>query len=207
MQLTISCEAFSRMAEIGRHNMPDLEDYFKSLYFERHNNQLYMIGCNRAIIAIEHLGINVGPNEHCAIDVRNDHLIKQCDDAKPFNGQLEIIANNDLRYTSVKTTMGWNAPNCFVELPKDHKFAKWRELIPDALPKKTNGAMHWSAALIYTLGVASPSGQLSFPEFIDVTQPVLINDAEAENWIALFMPTRVEGPGLPARIPTWVNEE
>lgn len=206
MQFTISCEAFSRMAEIGRYPVEDLEHYYKSLYFERRNNQLFMIACNRLIAAIEHLGFNEGPNEHCCVDVMNDELIKQCDAGTPYNAQLEIISNDALRYTSIKTNLGWSAPNTYIHLEKNNKLHEWRDLFPDDMPKKTNGAMNWHAGIIHALAVASPSGILTFPEFIDTTIPIVVNDANSDKWVALFLGVAGDGKAtIPASIPDWVS--
>jgi hypothetical protein len=205
MQFTISCETFSRMAEISRFPVTDIEPYFKGLYFERRSNQLFLVACNRLVAAIEHLGFNEGPDEICCVDASNDHLIKQCDTETPYNGKLEIISDNNLRWAFVKSSMGYNAPNCYLELPKGAKFFTWRDWLPDEMPKKTNGAMHWSAGLIHALAIASPSGQLSFPEFIDTSVPIVINDRETTKWIGIFLGVPSDGITIPATIPDWTS--
>lgn len=206
MQFTVSCEAFSRMAEIGRYPVEDLESTFKSLYFERRNNQLFMVACNRLILAVEHLGFNEGPDEFACVDVTNDHLIKQCDDATPYNGMLEIISDNMLRWTSIKTNMGWSSPNSYIHLEKNDKLHTWRSLFPDEMPKKTSGAMRWHTGVIATMATASPSGVLNFPEFIDTKIPVVVNDANTDKWVALFLALPGDDTNtVPAVIPDWIS--
>lgn len=167
---------------------------------------LFAVVTNISIAAIEYLGRNNGPDEHMAVAI-NQQLIEQCQNEISFNGALNIVTiPAPLNFTSAKTTFGYApAVNLHIPLPDDQEFATWRNWIPEAMPEATDGAMCWNVKQIYALASASKTGTIKFPEFIDVSKPVLIRDGEADNWLGLFMPSlKGEGTVQPASIPDWI---
>lgn len=206
MNVEIPCELYIRFAEIAKLLDPqDKRKYFRSLYIERKNNQLFIVATNVKVAAIEYLR-SEGPDESTAIAV-DDALIAQCEKEIQFNSNLHITANPALKFTAIKTSFGYNhALNCHVELPAKCDFHTWRDWFPDALATKTNGAMFWGMQALYGLAQASKSGGLVFPEFIDTSLPVVVNDSEANNWVGLFMPTTGGAKTTPATIPDWIEK-
>lgn len=211
MNVQISCELYARLSAIPLLlNPTDDRKYLKSLYIERRNGKLYAVATNVKIAAIEHLGQSEGPDE-CTAIVIDPVLIAQCQKEISFNSSLSIVANPLLHFTSIKTTFGYNHPgNAMVQLPEvKNELAGWRNWFPDSIPKKSNGAMFWTAALVHALATASPTGGLRFPEHIDKTCPVVVRDQESANWVGLFIPRPIsdsEDPVAvePASIPDWL---
>lgn len=207
MQVEISCEIYSRMSEIPLCLADgDQRKYFRSIYIERHNQQLFLVVTNGALAAIEHIGPNDGPDERTAIAI-DQALIDQCQREVQYNSNLVIVANDVLSYTTIKTTFGYNHPgNMMVTLPANNHFDNWRKWAPDEMPTKNKGAMFWASALINALAIASPTGGICFPEFIDVTKPVVVRDKDSANWFGLFMPTTDDGDKIePATVPDWAS--
>lgn len=185
-------------------NPEDHRKYLKCFYIERRNNKLLAVVTNIKIAAVEYLGDDNGPDECTAIAI-DPALVAQCVAEIAFNSKLVIVANPMLAYTSIKTTFGYNYPsNAMVQLPEANNFNNWRAWFPDEMPTATHGAMFWQSLLIQALASTSPSGGICFPEFVDVTRPVVVRDGASENWAGLFMPVPENPPIDAATIPNWV---
>lgn len=205
MQITIPCNVYARMAEVpAMLDATDPRQYLKCLYFERKNNQLFIVVTNAQCGAMEYLGRNDGPDECTAIPF-DQSIMRICEQETQF-GSLMIEANELLRYTKLSTTLGGPFTfNGYHPLPDNHQFKTWREWFPAEQPTQSFGTMYWNAAVMWSLCSASKSGGLKFPQFIDVRKPVLINDADSSDWIGVFMPTQ-KGTDVmpPVVVPDWV---
>jgi hypothetical protein len=208
MNCEISCELYARLTAIPLLlNPQDDRKYFKSVYLERAKNKLFAVVTNGKLAAIERIGANEGPDAFTAITV-DPVLIAQSQKEISFGSSLMIVANPALNYTAIKTTFGYQYPaNAMVQLPAKNYFNTWREWGPDEAPAATNGAMYWNAPTIAALAMASPTGCVAFPEFIDITKPVVIRDVQNADWYGLFMPIPGnEGETAePAITPDWVR--
>lgn len=205
MQFEISCNLYSRMAEIpSTLDASDPRQYLRCLYFERKNNQLYVVGTNARCAGVEYIGRNDGPDEHCAIMI-DKQLINICEIETPLNGSIVIDANEMLRFTNIRMKLGAPYPvNMFHLLPDTNEFQNWRKWFPDEIPTQSYGTMYWNTPSIYALSCASKTGGLKFPQHIDVRKPVLINDADSSDWIGVFMPTQQGTGTMPAVcFPDW----
>lgn len=203
MNVEIPCELYSRMIEIPK-LLDDAETrrYLRSLYIERKNKRVYVVVTNVKLAAIQHLGIIDGPDEAIAICI-DDQLMEVCDKETPFNGKLSIVSNPVLGYTAIKSTFGFQFPgNAHIALPDNNAFKDWRTWLPDQLPNASHGAMYWNAFAVEALATASTSGGICFPEFIDTSKPILINDDNDPNWIGIFFNKIGNQP--PAILPDWV---
>lgn len=206
MNIEISCEIYARLAAIPLILDPtDQRKYFKSLYLERENNVLFAVVTNGKLAAIERIGEDTGPDERTAIAI-DPVLVAQAVKEISFNSKLVIVANPLLAFTAIKTTFGYNYPgNGMVQLPDANYFNEWRKWAPDEMPVKTSGAMFWATPMIHALSTASPTGCICFPEFIDITRPVLVRDRNSDEWVGLFMPVTDDGEKIdPASRPGWL---
>lgn len=203
MDIVIPCELYSRMIAIPKVLSDDEpRRYFKSIYFERKDNQLFAVVTNCKIAAIEYLGVNKGPDEATAIAI-DDILKDVCDKETPFDGNLSIVANSTLKFTAIKSTFGYqHTNNAFVDLPDNEQFNEWRKWLPKKMPEQSSGAMYWNAYSVAAIAAASPSGAINFPSFIDTSIPVLITDDHSPNWIGLFICPK--GKNQPSTMPDWV---
>jgi len=207
MNCEISCELYARMTAIPMLVAPDDDrKYFKSVYIERENNELFAVVTNGKLVAIERIGASEGPDDRTAIAV-DPVLIAQSRKEISFGSSLVIVANPALNYTTIKTTFGYQYPaNAMVQLPAKNYFNTWREWAPDEIPTASAGAMYWNAASIAALATASPTGCICFPEFIDTNKPVVLRDIQSADWFGMFMPIPGnEGETAePATVPEWV---
>lgn len=206
MNITLPCELYSRMSAIPLMLDPaDKRKYLKSIYVERLNNKLFVVTTNVKIAAIEFIGENDGPDEFFAV-VIDPELIKHCDAETPFDSNLSIYRDPSTKVITIQTTFGYVHPgNANVPIPESNNFDGWRDWFPDEIPTKSFGGMHWNKASVGALCTASISGDVIFPEFIDIRQPVVIRDLQSENWVGLFMGSVKDETNLPATIPRWIE--
>lgn len=204
MNITIPCEQFARMASIpATLDTERPEQYLRSLYFESTRGKLFIVATNAKIAAIECVENSGVADGSCAVVVTPE-LIDVCERETAYNGAISISVNDALNWTVVQTQFGFKMPtNGKADLPNDHHFATWRDWFPDKMPTKSSGGMHWEVTQIETLSRASISGSVTFPEFIDVSKPVIVNDLFNPLWCGLFMPTAKEKTITPATRPVW----
>jgi hypothetical protein len=203
MDITISCELYSRMIEIPKRLAEDdKRRYFECLYIERKNKRLYVIATNVKIAAVQYLGASDGPDECTAICV-NDGLIEACDKETPFDSKLSIVSNPILKFTAIKSSFGYQFPgNAWVELPDPNEFTTWREWFPEKVATASSGVMYWNTWQIEALLLASTSGGVTFPEFIDTSIPIVIRDDNDPHWIGVFMNNQTKKAA--ATVPDWI---
>lgn len=206
MNVEIPCDLYHRFSYIGLSvDASNKRPYLKCLFIERRNNKLFALVSNSSIMAIELITLNEGPDESCAI-VFDPILVAECEKQAKFNGNLTVVSNTVLKYTTIKTTFGYAfTGNGWHELPDDHVFIDWQKWFPEQLAKKTTGAMRWDADDIYKLAMSSPSEMLRFPLHIDTSMPILVCDNETENWVGLFVGSGKNEKVVPAELPAWLD--
>lgn len=206
MNITLPCELYSRMSEIPLMLDPaDKRKYLKSIFIERLNGNLFVVVTNVKIAAVEFIGRNEGPDEFIAIII-DPILIIHCDKETPFDGNLSIYHDANTKHTTIQTTFGYAHPgNANIPIPESNNLEGWRDWFPDEIPTKSFGGMHWNKTSVGVLCTASISGDIIFPEFIDIRQPVVIRDVQSENWVGLFMGSMKDATNVPATIPGWIE--
>ncbi len=206
MDIKIPCETYVRLSEIpAQLNSDDGRKYLNSIFIERKAGIIIAVVTNVRTAVVEMIGQQPGPDECFAISI-NASLIKQCRVESDFQGELHIISNPVLNYTSAKTSMGYSTPtNLAVILPPNNAFQNWRGWFPDEIPSASVGNMYFVGEDILTITNASPSGALIFPECIDVSKPVVIRDEENNNWFGLFMPIKNDEVISYLELPGWIK--
>lgn len=133
-------------------------------------------------------------------------LIDQCRTEATFSSNLTITVNEILRYTAVKTGLGYVHPVSVGAWHQSPDFDRWREVVARCKePANENrGGMFWNADGIARLASASPSGSLVFEQHIDTTRPTLIRDVHDFHWLGVFNPWSTNDAATPATLPSWV---
>lgn len=206
MIVEISCELYARMAQIPLGlDEADTRTNLKCLFIERRDNRIVIFGTNTKIAAAEFIGIEQGPDESMTI-IADAALVQQCINETQYGSKLTIADNPALGFVSVRTTFGFNYPgNAHVQQPPTSDLYHWRDIVPDEMPKKNNGAMYWATDEVSRLSDASPSGQFVLPAFIDVQQVIIVRDTESVNWFGMFIAKKPNENVKPATLPDWVK--
>ena len=216
MNFEISAEIFMRLAKLASiipqrvMEIPSEDaESIKCVRLEYRGGNYYAIATNRRVAAVYYLGTTTEADAvtHITIDPA---LIAQCAQEKQFNSTLQIVSIPELQIVSLKTLFGWNYPgNAGVFPPPQGRLNEWMIWVPKTEAKASVGAMCWSAENVKTLVEASPSGRVSFPEFIDAMQPVMMRDIIDPNWLGVFMSNVVDEETEqaktiePAQLPAW----
>jgi len=198
MEHIISCETFARLSNVLKH-MPKDDPWCRSIRLDGN----LAIATNRQYLVIERLETVAPSVLHITAD---PILIEQCVKEAAFHSKMHIVANDMLRFASLKTSLGYQFPgNAALYLNSSNVLDRWREVIPTAMPKKSKGSMCLALGEINNLAESSPSGTIIFPEHIDWTQPIVVRDAIDSNWAAIFYVREAENPHEPATIPGWLR--
>ena len=198
MEHIIPCETFARLCNVLKF-MPKDDPWCRSIRLDGN----MAIATNRFYIAIERLDTSVASVLHIPAD---PVLIEQCVKEAPFHSKMHIVANDMLRFASLKTSLGYAYPgNAGVYLDTLNPVDRWREIVPTSLPKKSKGSMCIDTAMLASLAESSPSGKITFPEHIDWTLPVVVRDAVDPNWCGIFYVRESDNPHDPATIPGWAK--
>lgn len=198
MEHVISCETFVRLTNALKH-MPKDDPWCKSVRLEGN----LAIVTNRHYLVIERLETEAPSVLHIPTDPT---LIEQCQSEAVYHSKMHIVANDMLKFASLKTSLGYQyAGNAGLYLDSPNVMDRWREIIPDSLPKKSKGSMCLDLPALTNIVESSPSGQIVFPEHIDWSQPVVIRDLVDSNWCAFFYVRESDNPHDPATIPGWLK--
>lgn len=210
MNFEISVETFVRLAGVTK-RIPDKVDeneaiLLKCVRLERKDGELFALASNRRIAAIYYLGKSDGLDGAAHV-VTDPAFVNQCETEKPFNSIIAVTVIPELQMASLKTTLGYNYPGNGAIFPVKTPLSDWRTWLPPIITE-TKGAMAWNLDDMQSLNSASPSGEIAFPEFIDVGKPVVLRDIKTDNWVGLFMANRSDENGRmyaiePAKLPTW----
>lgn len=199
MEHIISCEAYVRLSSAIMRLPAGDTPWSASIRLDG--------GCavatNMCYMIVEKIDQGGAEPVHLSLDPA---LIAQAAQEMTFSSKMHVLGNEMLQFASVKTSLGYQHPgNAGYYNSSDNRIARWRDVIPAALPKKPKGCMSLELGPISTLAECAPSKRIVFPEVIDWTVPVVIRDAVDPNWCAVFYVREAENPVPPATIPAWVR--
>lgn len=194
----IPCETFVRLTNVLKF-MPKDDPWCKSVRLEGN----LAIVTNRQYIAIERLDTVAPSVLHIPADPA---LIDQCAKEAVFHSKMHIVANDMLKFASLKTSLGYqHTGNAGLYLDGVNVIDRWRDILPTAPVKKSKGSMCLELGAVANLIESSPSGKIVFPEHIDWTVPVVVRDAVDPNWCAFFYVRESDNIHDPATIPGWIK--
>jgi len=210
MIYTISCEAFVRLATIAR--MPStLAAHMRCVMIEHKKGHTYAVATNKHIASVQYIGKTKEADGRVLVQC-DDAMLEQCRSIAPYGGTLQITVMIDLQFASAQTSYGWVSQTNVALFPVGAtQWDGWRSWTPDHTLEESHGAMFWEVEQIAALGAASPSGELVFPEYIDVRMPIVVRDVNDETWFGLFMGYQRGEDGtaenmvtaVPATLPSW----
>lgn len=218
MKFTIPCETFLRLSHAATPVPGKDQPHVFCVRVEYINGHGYAIATNSIIMAVQYLGEVTREFEFGISIVPIPALLAQCAIEKDFDGELTIdVINNDVvKFATVKTSFGYVQPGNCAYFPPDglqrtpwigpvHDVGGWKKIIPAELPKKSKGFMFMNTEEIVNLGKAAPSGRLVFPNFIDSSIPVVVNDSVDPEWFGAFLPREDKAIShmTPAILPEW----
>jgi hypothetical protein len=207
MRFTIPCKTFARLAIIPYDFTEDVTDEAKAklrcVRLEHYKGNTFAIAANQKIAAIELIGKTNEPDgaAHVVID---SPLIDACNTALDI---LEVVSIPEFKIGTAKTLYGYQHVGNACIYPETTIMDDWRKWGPSKPAKKSNGVLFLNLNYIETLNQSSPSGRLMFPEFIDVSQTLVLRDADDPHWVGLLTPRPASGKGeaIGAVLPDWWN--
>ncbi len=210
MQFQIKCSTLIRLASICSFFEPTVPEQTRekinTIRLEAQNGKLLAIVTNQKIAVIELIGsvdVNLKGFTHLKLD---PVLIAQCKAEALIGSHLIINTIPEMASAFAQTSSGWvyagNPCLWFDETPLND----WRDWMPDEVSKKTTGAMYWNLFQVQSLVESSPTGEVCFPQFIDVSKPVILRDIHDSNWLGFFIPKPYDGSKSPsASLPEWLR--
>lgn len=200
--INIPCDTIARLSNLIPKPGADVEDIFRT--FRLDNGCI--IATNRQFAAVEQLHPFEGVHHISA----TDELIQVCTKEAPFGSTLQVLPNDVIKWTTVRTTLGYEFKvSIGVYPPAPTTYDQWYDLIVVPVLKGepvSNGAMATNITNLSALAASSPSGDVVFEEFIDVRRPTMMRDANDPRWCGFWMP---RAPGsmyaTPARVPQWLE--
>jgi len=210
MNFTIKCQTFARLASICQFFEPstrvDVREKINTVRLENKDGKCFAIATNEKIAVIEFLH-NTDQEDGYAHLVLDPALIKQCEVEMLYDSNLHITVVEQIAVASAKTDLGYAHPGNCCYWFDDSPLNQWRNWLPTVKPAESTGAMYWDTHQVETLVKASPSGQITFPEFINSADPVIIRDTRSPDWVGLFIPNNSDTLIKPAELPEWLNNE
>ena len=205
MEVSISCDAFARLAKISSSNS---EGYLRSIWLEvTEAGDVIAVATNRKIAAIEKVGkstIGVMKMNVCV----DEKLVEQCKTEIAFNSSITFVNNEALKFISAKTSLGFvHSGNAGIYATEENAFETWRDWFPDEIPTEPNGGIFSNLENLALLASSSPTASVVFQEIIDNKKPVIVQDIHEPAWLGLFMPrpdAQTRSPE-PFSVPGWVK--
>lgn len=216
MEFNIPCEVFARMSNASAIGPDENRIGLNTIRIEHYNSNIIVVATNAKVLAVQNVGTTTQPNS--AVNVmRLPELIEQCLKEAPYDGTLTIVDIPEMKFATAKTSFGYTYPgNVSFTFPDDAAGPQlepwnikggWRSIVPTEQPKKSNGCMFMNVDRLVALGKAAPSQQLVFPNFIDYTKPVVVQDKVDKDWCGMFLPqtTLINKDVEAAVIPDWMQ--
>lgn len=194
----IPCETYVRLSRLLQADLPD-DPWINSIRLDSG----MAIVTNRTMMVVEKLTKPCNPAPlHVVVDPA---LVAACEAEIAFKSDLNIVANDALRFASAKTTFGYqHTGNAALYLLDANPVDRWREVVPREMPTKSKGSLCLWVDQLQHLVAASPSKQITFPSVVDWTVPVIVRDAVDDGWFGVFFVRKSENPHKAATVPGWL---
>ena len=206
MKFSLPCATYVRFSAVCRWAPVEWpQQYIRSLYVERRNNQLLAIATNVKVAVIELIGPDIGPDEGCFIAF-DDALLQQAHVETDYSSSIMFDVMPELQFGTAKTMFGYECLSNIGVFPTDDKIETlaWRNWLPEKLPSVSFGQMQINCRTLEMMAAAAPSGEIVFPQFIDTRIACVVRDFVDKNWIGVFMPMFDGSRSVPkVIIPTW----
>lgn len=200
MSITIPCETIVRFAPIIQRAV---DPQFQMLRLE----QGLIVATDRKLLVVEKAVRSF--QGQCNLRI-TDAFVEQCRVEANLAGEVTVIPNDMLKFTTVKTSYGWTTTdNLGVWTDGRTDLDRWREVITQCKEPLESagagGAMVWSLRDLQVLTAASPSGEVSFERVFNPDQrPTLLRDISVDTWVGCFLPRLSDGVYYPpASLPGW----
>jgi hypothetical protein len=186
----------------------DLKSKIKTIRLENKAGRTVAIATNQKIGAVEYIGPTEAPDGVCYLNL-SENLLNAAKKVAEQNQSLTITVIPEIAMATAQAGINGEfvADVClwFDSSPLD----KWRTwIVPPAQCSK--GIMCWDLFHLELLMKASPTGHVVFPEFIDVSTPILLRDKfKDQEWLGIFIPSDKLTPDMERVIkerylPTWL---
>ena len=175
-----------------------------TIRLEIKNNRQYIIGYNKYIACVQYLGECVDSDEVLYLDF-NEKTLENLRFELNIGSDYIIETNPELALATVTTSLGSKYEKFVYWLDEDETDG-WFSWFSES--DENIGFMYWDLYQIQTMFECSPSGEIIFPEHINANKPVIVADANNNEWFGVFIPrSDSDKPLKPATLPEWINAD
>lgn len=175
-----------------------------TIRLEIKNNRQYIIGYNKYIACVQYLGECADSNEVLYLDF-NEKTLENLRFELNIGSDYIIETNPELALATVTTSLGSKYEKFVYWLDEDET-DDWFSWFSES--DENIGFMYWDLYQIQTMFECSPSGEIIFPEHINANKPVIVADANNNEWFGVFIPrSDSDKPLKPATLPEWINAD
>lgn len=173
-----------------------------TIRLEVKNNRQYIIGYNKYIACVQYLGECADSDEVLYLDF-NEKTLENLQFELNIGSDYIIETNPELALATVTTSLGSKYEKFVYWLDEDET-DDWFSWFTES--DENIGFMYWDLYQIQTMFECSPSGEIIFPEHINATKPVIVADANNNEWFGVFIPrSDSDKPLKPATLPEWIK--
>lgn len=173
-----------------------------TIRLEVKNNRQYIIGYNKYIACVQYLGECADSDEVLYLDF-NEKTLENLQFELNIGSDYIIETNPELALATVTTSLGSKYEKFVYWLDEDET-DDWFSWFSES--DENVGFMYWDLYQIQTMFECSPSGEIIFPEHINATKPVIVADANNNEWFGVFIPrSDSDKPLKPATLPEWIK--
>lgn len=175
-----------------------------TIRLEIKNNRQYIIGYNKYIACVQYLGKCADSDEVLYLDF-NEKTLENLRFELNVGSDYIIETNPELALATVTTSLGSKYEKFVYWLDEDET-DDWFSWFSES--DENIGFMYWDLYQIQTMFECSPSGEIIFPEHINANKPVVVTDANNNEWFGVFIPrSDSDKPLKPATLPEWINAD
>lgn len=175
-----------------------------TIRLEIKNNRQYIIGYNKYIACVQYLRECADSDEVLYLDF-NEKTLENLQFELNIGSDYIIETNPELALATVTTSLGSKYEKFVYWLDEDET-DDWFSWFTES--DENIGFMYWDLYQIQTMFECSPSGEIIFPEHINANKPVIVADANNNEWFGVFIPrSDSDKPLKPATLPEWINAD
>lgn len=175
-----------------------------TIRLEIKNNRQYIIGYNKYIACVQYLGECADSDEVLYLDF-DEKTLENLQFELNIGSDYIIETNPELALATVTTSLGSKYEKFVYWLDEDET-DDWFSWFTES--DENIGFMYWDLYQIQTMFECSPSGEIIFPEHINANKPVIVADANNNEWFGVFIPrSDSDKPLKPATLPEWINAD
>lgn len=205
---TIKSSTLNRLANVcsffESSTSEEMKSKINTVRLEIVKGKLLAIASNQKIGVIEYIGETEEPDGVAHL-ILSEGLICQLLIEAASDCSMTLTTIPEMAISTMQSSSGYSVSNCCYWWD-DTPLKDWRGWGTEPAVENS-GIMRWDLHYVESLMKSSPSNNVIFPEFIDVSKPVVLRDFYNPNWVGVFFAKKTgEEVTIPAELPEWWNK-